>query len=108
MHLPKRLILAGLQEARNAIEPFFIALDRAECLADLACDLTQHDLPRLPRRFQLQHARARICDNAIDLFLERTELTFLPKPFPVSVFCLRQQSLASGNCQNSGTKSEAL
>src|SRR5437667_10575284 len=108
MHLAKRLVLARLQETRDAIEPFFIALDRAECLADLRCDLTQHDLPGLPRRFQLQHPCARIRDDAINLFLERSKLTFLPEPFAVSVLRPCQQSLASGNSENSGSESEAL
>src|SRR5437868_13740345 len=107
MSLPKGLILARLQEARNAIKSFFIALDRAECFADLGCDLTQHDLPCLPRRFQLQHSRAGIRDDAIDLFLERSEVTFLPESF-VSVLRPRQQGLASGNSENSRSESEAL
>src|SRR5207248_213664 len=108
MHLPKRLILARLQEARNTIEPFFIAFYHAEFLSHFGCDVSQDDLPRLPRRFQLQHARARIRDNPIDLFLERSELTLLPEPFTISVFRPRQQSLASGNSEYSGSESEAL
>src|SRR5437868_14355154 len=108
MHLPKSLVLARLQKARDAIESFFVAFDGAERFVKLRCDLTQHDLTRLPCRFQLQHSRTRITDDVIDLVLERTESTFLPGPFPGTVLRPPQQSLAGGNCENDRCESQAL